>query len=143
MTGSAIIRHTFKIERVKKVYSIYQLTGKKLIMNNDSQEINPALSELIRIEQFRHYSNGSGFDYYLRMKTTNNWQTSEQVTGLFKTKSPVVFYGDHRHNGRNLLIFKFFENKEYLTIDYYIGFCPYYRPGFMSEGLKSIIDRYV
>jgi len=142
MTGSAIIRHSYKIERSKKVYSVYQLIEKKVISNNGLNENIPVLPEFVRIEQFRHFSKGMGFEHYFRIKTTNNWQTSEMVTGLYKTKNKLVFYGDHRRNGRNLIIFQFSENKEQLTIDYYTGFCPYYRAEQMTDNLKLILARY-
>jgi len=140
MTGNVIIRHSYKVERVKKVYSVYELTTTS--RKEDSSVISPLLTDLIRIEKFRFYSNGSGFKHYLRLRDSNNWQSCTQVTGLFKTKNPGVYYGDHMHNGKNLLIFKFSENREQLTIDYYLKYCPYHRSDIITSELKAIISRY-
>jgi hypothetical protein len=117
MTGNVeIIRHSYKVERAKKVYTVYQLV-------KPQQKIE--LTDLIRIEKFRKYSNGSGFDHYLRLRNTTNWKTSEQVTGLFKTECPNIFYGDRIHSGKkNLLVFQFSKEPERLIIDYYKAYYP-------------------
>lgn len=130
MIGNAkYVRHSYKVERVKKVYTVYQL------VNASSKAI---LTELIRIEQFRKYSRGTGFDDYLRLKNTSNWKTSEQVTGLHKTSHPDVFYGDRLHYGKkNLIVFKFSNNKETLTIDYYLEYYP------TKGDLKTILSKYM
>lgn len=129
MTGNVeIIRHSYKVERRKKVYSVYELV---------EPQPKAELTNLIRIEKFRMFSNGHGFDDYLRLRNTNNWQTCEQVTGLFKTEYPNVFYGDRRHSGKkNLLVFQFSQNLDLLIIDYYIGFYP------KSNDLKEILCSY-
>lgn len=130
MTGNVeIIRHSYKVERVKKVYTVYEL-----IENQQKVE----LTNLIRIEKFRMFSNGSGFDDYLRLRNTNNWQKGEQVTGLFKTEFTGLFYGDRMHSGtKNLLIFQFLDNKEILIIDYYKGYCP------KKGELNAILNNYI
>ena len=100
MTGNVVLNsHVYEVEREKKVYTVYQL------INVANQKI---LTDLIRIENFRKYSNGKGFDKYLRLRNTNNWSKCEQVTGLFFTDHPNLFYGDRLHGGRrNLIIFQF------------------------------------
>jgi hypothetical protein len=144
MTGNkSIIRHTYKVERVKKSYTVYELTGATLLSKSGNLPINPVLTSLIRIENFRHYSRGWGFNKYLRLKSTNNWQSSEKVTGLYFTSSPGLFYGDRRLRGRNLLIFQFSENREQLTIDYYLGYCPYRRPEQTTLDLRAILSKYI
>ncbi|RKE04429.1 hypothetical protein [Marinifilum flexuosum] len=122
------IRHSYKVERVKKCYTVYQL----------EPTVDPImLTELIRIEQFRNYSNGTGFLDYLRLKNTSNWQTSELVTGLKKTDNPNVFYGDRLEGcKRSLVVFVFSKNNELLTIDYYDGYYPF------GRDLSAIISRY-
>jgi hypothetical protein len=144
MNGNkSIIRHTYKVERVKKSYTVYELTGATLQTNSDSLPINPVLPKLIRIENYRGCSRGRGFDKYLRLRTTNNWQSSEQVTGLYFTSSPGIFYGDRRFRGRNFLIFQFSENREQLMIDYYLGYCPYRRPEQTTLDLRAILSKYI
>ncbi|MBI9056748.1 MAG: hypothetical protein JEZ01_03145 [Labilibaculum sp.] len=129
MTGNVkYIRHIYKVERAKKVYTVYQLKPTTQ---------TPVLTNLVRIEQFRKYSNGKGFDEYLRLRNTSNWKTSEQVTGLKKTDNSNVFFGDRIHLGKkNLIVFKFSNDKEYLLIDYYKGYYP------TNGNFKAILDKY-
>ncbi|WP_372752526.1 hypothetical protein [Labilibaculum sp.] len=129
MTGNVkYIRHIYKVERAKKVYTVYQL--------EPSAQIR-VLTDLIRIEQFRKFSNGKGFDEYLRLRDTTNWAKCEQVTGLKKTNNPNVFFGDRMHLGKkNLIVFKFSKDKEYLLIDYYKGYYP------TNGNFKAILDKY-
>lgn len=129
MTGnSKHIRHIYKVERAKKVYTVYQL---------EPTTQTPVLTDLIRIEDYRKFSNGKGFDKYLRLRDTTSWATSEQVTGLKKTNNPDVFFGDRMHDGKkNLIVFKFSKDKEYLLIDYYKGYYP------SNSDLKAISNKY-
>lgn len=129
MTGNIeIIRHSYTIERAKKVYAVYELS---------EPQQKKTLTDLIRIEQFRKFSNGKGFDNYLRLRNTNNWNTCEQVTGLFKTSKTNIFFGDRIHSGKkNLLIFLFSNNRERLVIDYYVGYYP------KLEHLRDILAKY-
>ena len=129
MTGNVkYIRHIYKVERAKKVYTVYQL---------EPNATPPVLTDFIRIEQFRRFSNGTGFSEYLRLRNTSNWKTSEQVTGLRPTNGPNIFYGDRIHSGKkNLIVFKFSKDKEYLLIDYYKGYYP------TNGNFKAILDKY-
>jgi hypothetical protein len=145
MTGNkSIIRHSYKVERVTKVYAVYELTGATLQTKSGNMPINPVLTKLIRIEDFRHYSRANGIDKYLRLRNTKNWQSCEKVTGLYLTSSPGLFYGDRRFRGRNFfLVFQFSENREQLTIDYYLGYCPYRRPEQITGDLRAILSKYI
>ena len=129
MTGNVkYIRHIYKVERAKKVYTVYQL---------DQPTKFTTLTVLIRIEKFREFSKGTGFDHYLRLKNTSNWAKSEMVTGLKKTNNSNVFFGDRMHDGRkNLIVFKFFNDKQSLLIDYYKGYYP------TNGGFRAILDSY-
>ena len=129
MTGNAnIVRHIYKVERAKKVYTVYQL---------DQPTQVKVLTNLIRIEQFRKFSKGTGFDHYLRLKNTTNWATSEKVTGLKKTNNSNLFFGDRMHLGKkNLIVFKFSNDKQSLLIDYYKGYYP------TNGDFKAILDSY-
>ena len=123
------VRHIYKVERTKKVYTVYQL---------EPTTQSPILTDLVRIEKFRKFSKGTGFDDYLRLKNTTNWATSEKVTGLMKTDNPNVFFGDRMHSGRkNLIVFKFSKDKEFLLIDYYKGDYP------TKGDLNAILDKYI
>lgn len=111
------VRHIFKEFKALKVYAIYELTN---VFNGSNQ-----LTETIRIEQFRGFSKGKGFDEYLRLRNTKNWAKCEQVTGLKYTKVNHIFYGDHKRNGvKSLIIFNFSGDRKILTIDYFTGFYP-------------------
>jgi len=129
MTGNVeIVRHSYKVCKALKSYTVYQLA--------ETQE-NTVLTEKIRIEKFRFFSNGSGFDDYLRLRNTNNWKTCEQVTGLFKTEYPGLFFGDRIHSGtKNLLIFQFSKDFESLTIDYFKGYYP------KKDEIKEVLGKY-
>jgi len=130
MTGNVThIRHIYKVERAKKVYTVYQL---------EPNTKNPVLTDLVRIEQFRKFSNGTGFSEYLRLKNTSNWKTSEQVTGLKKTNNSNLFFGDRMHLGKkNLIVFKFSKDKEALLVDYYKGYYP------TKGDLNAILNKYI
>ena len=130
MTGNVqLVRHIYKVERAKKVYTVYQL---------EPSTQTPQLTDLIRIEQFRKFSKGTGFDDYLRLKNTTNWAKSEMVTGLKKTNNSNLFFGDRMHLGRkNLIIFKFSKNREALLVDYYKGYYP------TKGDLNAILNKYI
>jgi len=101
---------------VKKVYTVYQLV---------EVENLGVLTDLIRIENFRKFSKGTGFDKYLRLRNVNNWSKCEKVTGLYFTDHEDLFYGDRLINCiRNLMIFQFSDDNSKLIIDYYTGYYP-------------------
>jgi hypothetical protein len=87
-------------------------------------------------------THGFSFDQYFRIKTTTNWATSEQVTGMFKTNNPLIYYGDRKHQGRNLLIFIFNDDRTQLTVDYYLEYCPYNRTNQITPELQAILSKY-
>ena len=129
MTGNVVLNsHVYEVEREKKVYTVYQL------ISVPNQKI---LTDLIRIENFRYFSNGKGFDKYLRLRNTKNWSQCEMVTGLFFTDHPNLFYGDRLHGGRrNLMIFQFSDDRNKLVIDYYAGYSP------NKEALLNLLGNY-
>jgi len=129
MTGNVeIIRHSYKVCKALKSYTVYELA---------EPHQRTELTELIRIEKFRYFSNGSGFDDYLRLRNTNNWKTCEQVTGLIKTEYPGLFFGDRIHSGtKNLLIFQFSKDNQRLIIDYYTKYYP------KKGELREVLGKY-
>jgi len=145
MTGNVtIVRHSYKVERVRKQYSVYELTETTIL--NNGNKINPVLTDLIRIEKDRNFHRAStNLVYWLRLRTTNNWSKCPTPTGLFKTSTPNLYYGDYIHNAKkHLLIFQFSkdEQREYLTIDYYLNYCPYVKPDRITGDLKAILLKY-
>lgn len=110
--------HIFNLTHEVKSYSVFT---HDFIKSSNIQ----LLTETLRIELYRGKSNAKGITTYLRLRTTNNWQTSEQVTGLRPTKNPNVFYGNRKVNGkRNLLVFEYLNSGKTLKIDVYRSFYP-------------------
>ena len=139
MTGNvtAIIRHTYKVLKALKTYTVYQFQQSVHLSKNGHTPTRPILTPEIRIEQFRHFSKGTGFDDYLRLKTKSNWQKCEKVTGLFKTDNKRLFYGDRLNNGKkHLLVFIYSLDQQTLVIDYFVGYCP------QKCDLNAILNRY-
>lgn len=113
------IRHTYTIVKSLKTYDVYSLIK--------VQNGTPQLTEMLRIEEFRNYSNATGIKDYLRLRTCSNWQRCEKVTGLRPTKRTGIFYGDRckaDHN-KSLLLFTFNEDRSVLTVDYFRSFYPF------------------
>ena len=110
--------HIFDLTHEVKSYSVFT--------HNFTKSSNiQLLTETLRIELYRGKSNAKGINTYLRLRTTNNWQTCEQITGLRPTKSRNVFYGDRKINGkRNLLVFEYLNDGKVLKIDVYRSFYP-------------------
>lgn len=115
-TNVNVVRHIYKLERAKKLYSVYQLTdpNKKRFF-----------TEFIMIELFRGYSKAIGFKDYFRIKDTNNWQKSKLITGVKPTSYTNIFYGDYLEKGKkSLIVFKFSTDKKSLIVDYYTNYYP-------------------
>lgn len=131
-TGNApqFIRHTYKLTKKLKSYSVYELSS--VIWNKN------LLTDTIRIEKFRGNSNATKIEHYLRLRNTTNWNKCEMVTGLRPTNIRGLYYGDRRkQNKKSLLIFITPNDPETLIIDVYRGFYPNHK-----GILQSIINAY-
>lgn len=74
------------------------------------------LTSKVKIEDFQNYSHGNGFKEYFRTYGTT-WKDGEQVTGLFPTNTPNVFYGNRKYKGvRTLILLKFNEERTILMV---------------------------
>lgn len=136
-----IIRHTYKVCKTLKTYTVFELETVSLI-NGNLNLIKPhfesILTDKIRIENFRSFSRGTGFNSYLRLRNANNWQQCEQVTGLFLTTSKKVFYGDRKQGqNRSFLVFQYSDDFSEVTIDYYVNLMP------VKRDLKVFIQKYI
>lgn len=121
--------HYYELTHSVKTYDVYTL------VNQSPQSIN-LLTEELRIEDYRGFSNAKGFNKYLRLRTTTNWATCEEVTGLRPTKNNNVFYGDRVYKGKkNLLVFVYNDNQ--LRIDVYRSYYPC-----NTTLLQRIIEQY-
>jgi hypothetical protein len=113
------IRHTYKVSKELKSYTIYTLS-------NSEGNVN-LLTDILRIEKFQGKSNASNITDYLRLKNTTNWSTSEMITGLRTTNKKGLFFGDwlnKRTHKKTLLLFTFSNDEQTLLIDVYRGFYP-------------------
>lgn len=129
MYGNAnYFRHVYKLDRALKSYSVYQLDKENTPTN--------LLTDILRIEEFRNKSNATNIKDYLRLRTSSNWKTSEQVTGLRPFKDQI-FYGDRKENDKkSLLIFQFNKDRTILFIDVFRAFYPFNR-GMLGNILKG------
>ena len=68
------------------------------------------VTPVVRIEKFQGYSKAYNLAEYFRIKDQSSWAKSRQVTGLWKTSTQGVYYGDNRENmsdPKTLLMFQF------------------------------------
>lgn len=116
------IRHTYKVLKVLRSYTVFELQK----VNGNTN----LLSNIIRIEKFRGKSNATNIKHYLRLRNTSNWSKCKLVTGLRPTIKDGLFYGDLRKPGRSntvkktLLLFLFLDASQTLYINVYRGFYP-------------------
>lgn len=119
MGNADFIRHSYTVCKSLRSYDVYQFAS--------VQFGAPQLTNQLRIEPYRNYSEATGIAEYLRLRTCSNWQRGEKVTGLRPTKRPGVFYGDRKtiDGKKSLLLFRFSDDRRHLTIDYFRSFYPY------------------
>lgn len=101
---------TFVYSRTKQnlTNSHYQTTD-----NLDKCQL---LSSIVKVEQDRKFHKAKGFNEWFRTYGTS-WDTGNK-TGLKFSKTPNQFYGDLKVNNiRTLLIFKFSEDRQTLTVE--------------------------
>lgn len=87
---------------------------------------NQFVTQQIKIEKFQQQSNAYNLGEYYRIKNKSSWAKSSALTGVWRTNTKNVYYGDTgKHKPKALILFKFSENKSLLTIHVYpLGFCP-------------------
>lgn len=73
------------------------------------------LSTLVNISKDRNYAKSMP-DYWFKIKQGKKY--SEWLTGLFKTKIPLIYKGDLEKK-KHLILFKFSNNARTLTIKYF------------------------
>ena len=129
MKNIKIIKHTYKIESTNNQSSIYRL---------EQSEGSPVLTDLIKIEKSAEPFNEFEPDSWLWINDTDEWENAELVTDLGNTEIANLFFGSRMHNGiLSLIVFKFFEYENLLTIDYYVGYYPPTKGGF-----QAILNKY-
>lgn len=103
------IIHIYKEVNIGKYKSV------KHFELSTTQNGNPILSNKINISKDRSYAKSSP-QYWLKIWSGNKW--SDWITGLFKTNTRFVYWGD-QSNRRNLLLFKFSNDVETVTVFYF------------------------
>lgn len=116
MGNAQFVRHIYKVEKVLKTYTVYHL---ETVQQGTNQ-----LTEKLRIELYRGYSDAAGIEYYLRLRDTGNWSSCEKVTGLRPTNRTLVFDGNRKKGSKSLLLFQFSKDRQTLIIDVFRAFYP-------------------
>jgi hypothetical protein len=121
--NSNFVRHTYKVSKDLKSYTVYQI-----------EEVNQSknlLTDLIRIEPFLNMTKATNFNKYFRLKNQSSWLKSDLITGLKPTSSKGLFYGDCSKIGaignkeKSFLLFYFKPYSDTLIIDVFKDFYPY------------------
>jgi hypothetical protein len=113
-------RHFFRVQKTVKTYAVYSLDK---IENGTS-----LLTPVVRIEDFRGYSNATDIKHYFRLRTTSNWQMCEKVTGLRPTPRPGVYYGNWKKGTtKSLILFQLSADRQRLFVDVFNAFYPYHK----------------
>lgn len=105
-------KYSYRANKFNKCDTQYELTH-----NLPSGAI---LTDRVKIEAFQGFSNAYNLGEYFRLRGATNWKDGKQLTGIWKTSTPNIFYGDRRTNkGKSLLMFVFGVNRESLTVYVY------------------------
>lgn len=94
--------HRFTEAKVNKHSTIYSME----CIPTQATFVTP----IVRIEKFQGYSKAYNLAEYFRIKDQSSWAKSRQVTGLWKTSTQGVYYGDNRRkksDPKTLLLFQF------------------------------------
>ena len=116
--GITITKHVYRLVKVNKCDRQYLI--------KDFLPPGSILTERVRVEAFKGYSSAYNLGEYFRLRGTTSWKNGKQVTGLWKSPHPDVFYGDYKENTtKTLLLFKFKNDRQILLVySFPIGFYP-------------------
>ncbi len=128
MVKADYTRHIYKVDKALKTYTVYQLIS---VENGTTQ-----LTEKLRIENYRGYSEATGIKDYLRLRDTGSWSSCEKVTGLRPYGKSEVFHGNRMKGKKSLLIFQFSIDRQTLIIDVFRAFYPFNK-GILLQILKT------
>ncbi|WP_422858894.1 hypothetical protein ACOKFD_16305 [Flagellimonas sp. S174] len=118
-----IMEYDLDTNRLYKEVKHFNLTdGPQLFSNRLNIGINRGFSR-------------ANYDYSLKIWQGNKW--SSQITGLFPTHDPEIFYGDTRSK-RNLVIVRFMNGQKKLRLYFFQNF--YTRR--LTEFLKVFKENY-
>lgn len=107
------------IVHVFKEYNIGKFkTTRHYELENVSNGANQ-LTDIINISKDRNCAQSMP-DYWLQIRDGNKWK-KPRLTGLFRTGANLIFKGD-TDKRTNLVLFKFSDNAETLTIYFYSNY---------------------
>jgi hypothetical protein len=114
----SITKHVYLLVKVNKCDKQYLI--------KDFLPLGSILTERVKVEAFKGYSSAYNLAEYFRLRGTTSWKSGKQVTGLWKSPHPGVFYGDHKENNtKTLLLFKYKNDRQILLVySFPIGFYP-------------------
>jgi hypothetical protein len=102
----------------------------------ESNPLDSFITEFVKIEKYQGYSNAYNLGLYFRIKDSTSWAKSKQITGLWKSQTNGVYYGDFKEgNFKTLLLFKLSLNNDFLTVKVYSK--DYYPSRTIIESLSS------
>jgi hypothetical protein len=110
----------FKLDTDKQFKEVrhYNLAeGKETLSNKLNIGINRGFSKAL-------------YKYSVKIRLENKW--SKQITGLFSTHDPYLFYGDTIHQ-KNFLIARFKDNGNQLEVYYFQDFYPKALQAFLNN----------
>jgi hypothetical protein len=105
---------TPKVYHFAKCHATKNATDYELTHENDRATF---ITDTVRIERFMGYSNAYNLGEYFRLRNTTNWSKCEKVTGLWKTPTQEVYFGDYRTTAtKTLILFVFGPFRASLTV---------------------------
>ncbi len=113
---------TAKLEPIVHIFKEYNIGKFKSTRHFELKSVSNGtnqLSNIINISKDRKCAKSSPI-YWLQIREDNKWK-KPRLTGLFKTKENLIFKGDTQKR-KNLVLFKFSEDKETLAIYFYSNF---------------------
>jgi hypothetical protein len=107
------------IVHIFKEYNIGKFKATKHYQLETASNGSNQLTDIINISKDRNCAQSMP-EYWLQIREDNKWK-KPRLTGLFKTSANLIFKGDTQKR-TNLVLFKFSDNAETLTIYYYSNF---------------------
>lgn len=115
MVLNEMIYH-FKEVKVNKSSIIYSTND--IIYNSN------VVANEVKIEKYRGFSNSGNINEVYFIKNKKTWKESSYISGLYKTETKDVFYGDSGKPSKNLILFEFLNNKSELKVHYFPSSSP-------------------
>jgi hypothetical protein len=107
------------IVHIFKEYNIGKFKATKYYQLETVSSGTNQLTDIINISKDRNCAQSLP-EYWIQIRDGNKWKKL-RLTGLFKTSANLIFKGDTQKR-MNLVLFKFSDNAETLTIYFYSNF---------------------